>query len=303
MRILKKFVPTVALLAGTLAHGAPFQNLGFEEATLTTNTVFFLVPGVDETSWRLAGYGPAEELLPGWQVFRGSVQQTNVHYDLGDPFSLGFASLVTDDFRFGVFEVEGKYAVEVGGSPSHPDNVMSLVQRGEIPADAQGLRLREITYGSLGVGIEINGIVAPYVSREILGPPTYTRVTYDITPFAGQNVEMRIFSRGSIFSEITSTIFDSVEFVPIPEPSTWLLLWLGGGGLILLGCKPRGFSGPRRVRSTSRGGVAAVAQHSSLPPRRGTRSVRQWLRSPPPPLGPAPVRAEGRRRGARSLLR
>src|SRR5438309_9724027 len=83
---MKMCLATVCALAGLspMLCAASFQNFDFDSAV--TNITLSLPP--DEG----VGYGPAWDLLPGWQLFQGTNQVPSIGYDL-NPISLGVASI------------------------------------------------------------------------------------------------------------------------------------------------------------------------------------------------------------------
>src|SRR5438309_11476601 len=85
---MKMRLATVCALVGLspMLCSASFPNFDFDSAV--TNITLSLPP--DEG----VGYGPASDLLPGWQLFKGTNQVSSIGYDLS-PISLfdGVASI------------------------------------------------------------------------------------------------------------------------------------------------------------------------------------------------------------------
>src|SRR5437660_4755940 len=73
---MKMRLATVCALVGLspMLCAATFQNFDFDSAV--TNITISLPP--DEG----VGYGPASDLLPGWQLFKGTNQVSSIGYDL-----------------------------------------------------------------------------------------------------------------------------------------------------------------------------------------------------------------------------
>lgn len=131
---LRTFWPmkTVGLLlflvvsASTSVVAAPFQNLNFEQAN--TNSVGFSNPLAP-----LDLFGPSTDLLPGWQMSRGTNLLTSIGFNrISLAFvDIGGVSLNSQD------PIEGKFSlfVRVPGGLGVQEP-FSLVQRGDIPSDA-----------------------------------------------------------------------------------------------------------------------------------------------------------------------
>jgi hypothetical protein len=219
-------------LASTLAlssfcvgfiQAAPFENLGFDLANTNRVTV---TPGS-----AFSGTGPTEDLLPGWQLFKGNVPQTTLGLNLS-LLSGGYATLIgAGQSQYFGWPVEGAYALFLAGSPGNQDP-FSLSQRGDIPAGAQWLSYRYDGYPFL---LTINGTVLP----PALQSPNSE--AFDISAFRGQTVDLKLTALGPAMpTEAGSSIIDSVAFA-VPEPSTWVLVTLG---CLALWFAPRATSNP-----------------------------------------------------------
>jgi hypothetical protein len=190
-------------------QAAPFENLGFDLANTNRVTV---TPGA-----AFAGTGPTEDLLPGWQLFKGTVPQTTLGLNLS-LLSGGYATLISaDQGQYFGWTVEGSYALDLFGSAGDQDP-FSLSQRGDIPADAQWLCYRYEGYPFL---LDINGTELQSARQ------SPNSEAFDISAFRGQTVDLRLTVLGPAMpSEAGYSVVDSIAFT-IPEPSTWVLISLG----------------------------------------------------------------------------
>jgi hypothetical protein len=211
---------------------ATFRNLDFEEAQ--TNNIHF----IDQTS----GIGSTLDLLPGWQLYGGSTLQTNLYFN-GNPIGSGFASLI--DSRRNEQFVEGSYAMLFAATFGNTAP-FSLVQRGDIPADATLLVLR---YQEYPFSLTLNGIEIPAAGSTGTFPSSAPAdSSYDVSRFAGQNVELRLttFALTGLIS-YDEHYLDSIRFVP--EPPAGALFAVGMCGLAIALWRSR--TGPREL---NRGG-------------------------------------------------
>ncbi|MBI2928228.1 MAG: hypothetical protein HYY24_21375 [Verrucomicrobia bacterium] len=210
------------LVSATLAltaHAAPFQNLSFDEgATIRV--------GAD-------GYGPIADLLPGWSLSIPAGPLSEIGYNSA-PLGDGWVSLIPKD-NFGGFPpypVFGLYSLAVDPVVRFSSlSPMTLSQRADVPADA--VTINFINYGS-PFELRLNGTPISLTYQDAdpsLFPGRGLRyASGDVSAFAGQNVELTF---SAFYAEGIPSIhgLDSISFV-VREPSTWLLLGLGG--LVLL---------------------------------------------------------------------
>jgi hypothetical protein len=213
-----------------LSHAAPFQNLGFDEAN--TNRV------VPQSSSSFRGIGTTEDLLPGWQLSKGSEPQATLGLNL-DLLGPGYATLISADQSDTYdFPVAGKYALYLVGSPGNQEP-FSISQRGDIPADARVLTFNYSGYGFLA---EVNGqnLRPTYLSG--------TMQAFDISSFQGQTVDLTLTALGPLMpTQSGSSYIDSIAFT-VPEPSTVVLLAGGIIGLLWL----QQLRGPRADQRSTR---------------------------------------------------
>src|SRR5438094_5838422 len=90
---------------GSIAHPAPFQNIGFDQAN--TNHIF------DVSGSGVAFYGPPGEMLPGWRLQNLEGPATLVGYNaitLGLNFTTLYDAKVYQDVRLPFYE-EGTFSL------------------------------------------------------------------------------------------------------------------------------------------------------------------------------------------------
>jgi hypothetical protein len=177
------------------SESAPFQNLDFEQAN--TNTTSF--PGNSPPF--VKGSGPVADLLPGWQIYHGTNQSTVIGY-VYIQLAPGYGTLITrDTAQFYLSSTGGAIDGDFAPLFIPDDQPFYLLQRGDIPVDAQFLTFNDLgTRFSLG----INGILFPNAQSGL-----------DISSFAGQTVDLLfIFPQNGFFPYYG---VDSIAFV-VPEP-------------------------------------------------------------------------------------
>jgi len=215
---MKALLIPLWILVSLRTLGGPFQNLGFDEAT--TNNVSFnpQIPGT--------GIGPIAELLPGGDLFSGTLQFGGLGYNQITA-GLNYASVYDTNSQYVHYPVEGRYSL--GIVPGFDFNSGALIrytlsQTGEVPLDATSIRF--VNYGSR-FEVRVNGSSVPlvYYSMGQSSPVVFG----DISAYSGQEVELQFTT---VFAgRYLINVIDSVSFT-IPEPTTWLLFGLGGLGLL-----------------------------------------------------------------------
>jgi hypothetical protein len=195
---------SLLLLSALVAAGqGTFQNLGFEDTTLT---VILLNPGYPYP------YYATNATLPGWAP--ATVPFNTLALD---------APAVTlhgaDPYRP---SLSGTYSILLqGGSqwlpPEYPHGA-SIFQTGQIPAAAQSL----IYLGNAAIQVSFNGQSLSSIALE--SAPSYTTWGIDISPYAGQSGELRF-----AVPWLTTSMLDGIEFseMSVPEPSALSLSLIG----------------------------------------------------------------------------
>ena len=243
---------------GMQTSAAAFINMGFDSPAIP-GWFPSQIPGPS------FGGGPGEFIRPGWNT--GPQTQSAVGYNYSQRF-IGRASLLDRDFRDTHFgsnarvPVVGNYSLgiwplslTVTGGVYDP---YVLWQKGDIPADARSLQF--LHQGPLDqgddlqvfVGGELRSLVAlPDVPTGDPELPFFRYLAVDVSPFAGQTVELRFEFRSRGYDDFgdfprlpgqpnaQSHILDDLSFSPlpaVPEPATWALLGLGAAAL---GCVAR----------------------------------------------------------------
>jgi len=199
------FASSLLVLTGTVGLGAEFQNLGFEEAS--TNNLTVVYPGNP-----IVGYGPAAEFLPGWTLepalHRGGSLEPILWLDVV-PVGGGFASIYDHNVPYGYAGmIDGNY--ELAFWPRFDPQLVpfTISQAGTIASDAV-----KLTYWSVGsFDVRING-------QLIVGG--------DVSAYAGREVTLS-FTTVPPGAFPPYWLLDNIRFVMIPEPSSAVLLGLGG---------------------------------------------------------------------------
>jgi len=235
-------------LSGYTALGGEFINLGFDQLNWPNSSPPIPGPPIDITfgNW----------IRPGWH----STPESAVGYNYTQHF-FGYASIVDRDFRDTHFgrnipaPVVGTFSLAVwpiSEPVGQPDVYMpyTLTQTGDVPLGSQSLRF--LYHGNdlrvfLG-GDERTLYPLPDVISGDPRVPLYHYFAVDVSPYAGQTVELRFdfYSRG--YDEVwgdhpprrpgepdaQNHVLDDLSFSPlaVPEPSTWALLGLGSMALV-----------------------------------------------------------------------
>lgn len=229
-----------------LGFAGAFFNLGFDQTAIPSGSPIQIPgPPLDNT------FG--EMIRPGWD----SRPQSAVGYNYTQRFA-GFGSIVDRDFRdthFGLntpAPVVGNFSlavwppsVPVGPGEYEP---YKLTQLGDVPADAESLRF---LYHGNDLKVFLGGEertlqpLPDVISGDPL-VPVYHYFAVDVSPYAGQTVELRFEFRSQGFDDFSgsprlpgqpnaqSHILDDLSFSPlpsVPEPATWALLGLGAAAL------------------------------------------------------------------------
>jgi hypothetical protein len=196
---MKEYVSTLLFLGASVIaiSGAPFQNLGFDSPTRTFQRPF--------------DFARTEDALPGWEVYHGDAPQPIVGVGI-------FAHVFQDDItNFNLVPVDdnptftqGSYSVY---AEARTGDSFALVQRGDVPETAPYLRLRKTNPWVLS----INGQPVRSTVDGAIGIPsqTPTIAIFDLSAYAGQNVELSLSVYTNVISAFGSMSFqlDSLEFL------------------------------------------------------------------------------------------
>lgn len=195
-----------------------FQNLDFESASLSPTP-----PG------QYGGPVSITAALPGWTGYLGTTQISSVQQN---NFALGDASIdvVGPAPAWGV--IEGSYSVDLqaGANPLNAPlsyETASISQTGLVPADAQSLEFKAVSFGPPTVSIGEDSLTLfPLGSGPAAWGSGYNYTLYGVSvaPFAGKVETLTITE-----SYGGNNFFDSFSFSPstVPEPSTFALTGLG----------------------------------------------------------------------------
>ncbi len=200
-----------------------FVNLNFESANasvLGTNGIGRAVR--------------ATQALPGWMVYIGGVQAGLVGYN--DP-SLGSASVGLVGPNSGPI-LQGSYTAILNADEFTftGANSAAIGQTGQIPQNAQTL----IFWASPGNSLQavFDGQMLPLI--QLGSGANYVIEGANISGFAGQTGELRFiapFVANNFMFDYLDNIQFSTNALPVPEPSTFILLLAGAALFGLAGCK------------------------------------------------------------------
>ena len=213
-------------------HAGEFTNLGFDEPELGNRVdVSDRAPWVWYTSPPLNVYvGTVKDFFPGWRVIDNVTHaEVTEAYQLSDSFKdyseyLGLSPVLVPG--------DAGYAAEIcpAGSMPFPGG-SSLLQTGEVPADAMKLAFR-LRYEWFE--LRVNDQIVPtrfatqwdQISYGIMAD---AHLEADVSQFAGQTVELKFtctptFSPDGNFHN--HSVIDDIAFV-VPEPSAWAMLVVG----------------------------------------------------------------------------
>jgi hypothetical protein len=184
-----------------------FQNLNFEAANVTGN----------------GGYVSTANGLPGWAVYYGGVQQSQMGYNL---VSLGAVNVTLLNVANGA--IDGNYSVLLqGGEGNGGPAAASISQTGLIPAGTQTLYFKGES-GNDPLNVSIDNQNVSYVA--IQTGPVYNLYAANISAWA-DTAELLTFSAPSLSGETDNWELDDISFSSVaitPEPSSFILTGLGG---------------------------------------------------------------------------
>jgi hypothetical protein len=227
MKLSKLAVLSLTTVMAVLStHAQTFQDLDFEQANPVVDPDGFDYPH-SVTVW---------SALPGWTVYLGTVQQTDV---LQNAFTLGQASVDifgpnyhyggVDEGPFGT--IDGNYSVllQSGNLPGGGTLVgASIEQTGFVPFGSQSLQFLAWTSSLTEFSVSFDGNnLSPVVLGT--GPNDTSLYGVNISPYAGQTGTLEFTA---LFSNTGASALglDDITFSPdaVPEPSIVALTAMGG---------------------------------------------------------------------------
>jgi hypothetical protein len=192
---------SLSVFAGVsaVAQGT-FQDLDFEEA----NPVFVGNPSLLVT---------VASALPGWSVYYGSVQQTEIAYNV-----LGTGATLVELMGPGSSPpaIDGNYCVVLQGGVTA--SAASISQTGFIAASDQSLLFEEwgATLGSGNFALLIGNQSIPV--EEISTGANYTVYGADISAWAGQTEQLTFSALEEVYYR--NIFIDDISFSTSPLPAT-----------------------------------------------------------------------------------
>ncbi|HEX3798823.1 MAG TPA: hypothetical protein VH413_08990 [Verrucomicrobiae bacterium] len=190
-----------------------FQNLGFESANLSP------IP-----QGQVGSFVPVSAALPGWTVFLGSSQASQVlqnNASTGDPE----VDILGPNFGNGPGGViEGNYTavLQAGGSGTHVP--ATIEQTGFVPSTAKSIQMK---FGPGTTGYEVTLGGQEITMSPLAENPNYTLYGGVIpTGLIGTTQELAISALPTPTDAFNGFPVDSIVFSPnaVPEPTIWSLL-------------------------------------------------------------------------------
>lgn len=216
MKLILKYVLATALGCAA-ACGQGFINLDFEQAVVQP-----LPPDNIFLDWTMA--------VPGWSHSDGA-STSFVYYQqehLGEQQIFLLMDSTSPVWAPGT-QLDGEYSLAFASGVQSTDPASDWVnafiaQTGDVPGSARSLRL--LATGPFQVFLGGKEIVMFSLGDNAYGG--------DISAFAGSTAELKIVNTASAGDIHYYSVVDDIVFSsePIPEPTTGLLIWLGGGVLI-----------------------------------------------------------------------
>ncbi len=187
-----------------------FVNLNFESTTLASN-------GTPSTVATTVG-------LPGWSASIGGVSQSTILYNNG---TLGNSAIAIQGYNVFSPSIAGNFSAALTAGAT---GNASISQTGLIPANSLSLLFESYSSGSglPTLSVTINGqniSISP-----LLITANYTLYGGDISAFSGQTANLAFTAVSNYPQGFGYYVLDEISFStnPVPEPSEYALLALGG---------------------------------------------------------------------------
>jgi hypothetical protein len=212
-------VPLALLLdPGTVSAQATFQDLSFLAATN--------LPTIGPT------LVPVSNAFPGWTVYEGGVQATQVAYDGVSAGSVAVTLVGTNVARPDSPPLEGNYSATLdGGETGTGLGPAEIAQTGTIPPSTESLFFTA-NYNVFGyLTLAFNGQNLPYA--EVSSTANYQVYGANISEFAGETGLLSFTETPTSSTPFPIAYLNDIQFSnqQIPEPQTWALLLCGAGAL------------------------------------------------------------------------
>jgi hypothetical protein len=214
-KILSTLIVVLGMSAPATRSQGTFQNLNFEEAQI--------VPVLDTPFYPYAV--TVADALPGWTVYYGTVQQTQILYNaptVGGTTAVVLYALGYQSPGAPPPVIDGNFSVLLqGGVINGASAAASISQTGQIPAGTHSL-LFDLGLGPLTPPEVLIGNQQISVMPVGSGP-NYTIYGANISAWAGQTEELTFSSPGGNF------LIDDISFsdTAVPEPSPFVLASVG----------------------------------------------------------------------------
>jgi hypothetical protein len=209
------------IVFSTLSYSAQaqgsFWNLGFESASV-------YIPPSDEVL-----YVPTAYALPGWRAFLNDVEQTSATCNLRS-FGSPNVGIMHTNFYYNIstHAIQGSYsAILQAGTLGTSVYSATITQNGLVPDNVKSIEARIAYAPTADFIFSLNGM--PILMNVASNAQDYVLYRGDVSAFAGQSVLLSITAPSLPEYRYFTMLVDSIRFVPVPEPSTWALLGLGGG--------------------------------------------------------------------------
>lgn len=208
----KSFIFTVLLLTSELVvFSQSFINLNFESANIIP-----IVGGpnypYDVTS---------TNALPGWTVYYGLIQQSQITYN--DP---GLGSTLVTLWATNGAQISGNYSPLLQGGLTA--SAATISQTGLVPVGTASLLFEAQQGGSGTLQVSLGGQVLSFFALST--GANYTLYGANISAFAGLTEQLMFSALNTPGIYPNNWNIDNIQFSssPVPEPSMFALIGLGG---------------------------------------------------------------------------